>query len=209
MKKSQLRHIIRKIIQEQLGPNRQPVSPIPTKTKTGIAPEKPPLKGPDMYFSKDTSPVRPTIEKFRGQINNINAIMQLGPCGGYNVNCGAGWDFPWELNDVESFFLMLFPMFPAQSLGNLSMIPGVPGYIDPIQTGIDTVASTAGNADSQSENSCCQSPLWALCAPDFGQQILNTIINGIPQEYYSEFTFIDQNLDWCEQSPWNMNNPWD
>ena len=104
---------------------------------------------------------------------------------------------------------MLFPMFPAQSLGNLSMIPGVPGYIDPIQTGIDTVASTAGNADSQSENSCCQSPLWALCAPDFGQQILNTIINGIPQEYYSEFTFIDQNLDWCEQSPWNMNNPWD
>ena len=78
MKKSQLRHIIRKIIQEQLGPNRQPVSPIPTKTKNGIAPEKTPLKGPDMYFSKDTSPVRPTIEKFRGQIYNINAIMQLG-----------------------------------------------------------------------------------------------------------------------------------
>ena len=73
MKKSELRRIIRKVIKEQLDPNRQPVSLIPTKTKIGVASEKP-IQGPDKYFSRDTSPVRPTVEKFKNESWNESII---------------------------------------------------------------------------------------------------------------------------------------
>ena len=198
MKKSELRKIIREVIQEQtvIGP------PLNQNTRKGYdasgnfvsVPGKPPTNSTVPHtFGTSPAKVKMTPE-IQNRINTINSLFLLGPCAGYNVDCA---DTNPLINAASNTLVAMLNavFFVPESLYDL--VTGVDYSENPeaIPGGLQYTMNIMADV---LPSDCCQSPLWALCTPE-GQNMLDSIINQIHPTFQSEIEV--GNMTWCPYNP--------